>query len=303
MLSAVSAVALGLAIAIAGSGFPVSAQKTPQTAPPTAVVKAVTGAKTVFVVNGGTDNSFLNVIPGDANTCYNEFFTSLAGSGRFTMLKDPATADLLLVIRCSQDVDYERSASKYRLWDEIDGAPLVSLAVFTPAAKQPLYAITQPAGRASNIPKGKVAFAISINGITAKLLALSSSSPQLPSADTLMTGTGTVPAKIPTAKRLYVALDSQNSSADPTSMIAPFSAALKASGRYVLTPTVQDADLTLNVAFDSVMVIRICDPATQQLLWTLSDPTRNMDPKGNKGHLQREVDGVAAAFEALGKIQ
>jgi hypothetical protein len=50
MLSAVSAVALGLAVATAGSGFPVSAQKTPQTAPPTAAVKAVTGAKTVFVV-------------------------------------------------------------------------------------------------------------------------------------------------------------------------------------------------------------------------------------------------------------
>jgi hypothetical protein len=121
--------------------------------------------------------------------------------------------------------------------------------------------------------------------------------------DTLMTGTGPVPAKIPTAKRLYVALDSQNSSFDPTSLIAPFSAALQASGHYVITSTPQDADLTLEVAFDGVMVVRIFEPATQQLLWTLSDPTRNMDPKGNKGHLQREVDGVAAAFEALGKIQ
>ena len=29
----------------------------------------------MFVINGGSDNNFLNVIPGDANTCYNEFFT------------------------------------------------------------------------------------------------------------------------------------------------------------------------------------------------------------------------------------
>jgi len=182
----------------------------------------MTDTKKVFVVNGGTNNSFLNVIPGDANTCYNEFFTSLAGSGRFTMLNDPATADLLLVIRCEQRVDYERSASMNRLWDEVDYAPLVSLAVFTPGAQQPLYAITQPAGRASNVPKGKVAFANSINGITARLLALSSSSPKLPSADTLITGTGPVPAKIQTGKRLYVAVDSQNSAVDPTSIIAPF---------------------------------------------------------------------------------
>ena len=297
---AVSAVVLTLAVAAAGSGFPASAQKTPQNAPPTAVVEAVTGAKTVFVVNGGTDNSFLNVIPGDANTCYNEFFTSLAGSGRFTMLNDPATADLLLVISCSQEVDYERSASKYRLWDEIDGAPLVSLAVFTPGAQKPLYAITQPAGRASNVPKGKVAFANSINGITANLLALSSSSPKLPSADELMTGTGPVPAKIPTAKRLYVAKDAQNSSFDPTSIIAPFSAALQATGHYVITSTPQDADLTLEVAFDGVMVVRIFEPAPQQLLWTFSDPTRSVDPTRKKGNLQREVNGVAAAFEALG---
>lgn len=57
--------------------------------------------------------------------------------------------------------------------------------------------------------------------------------------------------------------------------------------------------MALEVAFDSVMVVRNCEPATQQLLWTLSDPSRNMDPKGKKGHLAREVDGVAAAFEAL----
>ena len=60
----------------------------------------------------------------------------------------------MLVIRCSQAVDYERSDSRYRLWDEVDGAPLVSLAILTPGIQQPLYAITQPAGRGSNIPKG-----------------------------------------------------------------------------------------------------------------------------------------------------
>lgn len=303
MPSAVSAVVLAFAVAAAGSGSPTSTKKTPPAPPPTAVVQAITAARTVFVVNGGTNDSFLNVIPGDANTCYNEFFTSLAGSGRFTILNDPAKADLLLMIRCTQDVDYERSASKSRLWNEIDGAPLVSLTLFTPGAKQPLYTITQPAGRASNIPKGNVAFANSINGITASLLALSSSSQKLPSADALVAGTGPVPSRIGAAKRLYVVPDPQDSSSDPTSLIAPFSAALQAGGRYIIASTPQDADLTLEVAFDSVMVVRICDPATQQLLWTLSDPKRNMDPQGKKGHLEREVAGVAAAFEALGKSQ
>ena len=292
-----SATIFTLALSILGSAPRSFAQGTAQDR----AAETVRSAKTVFVVNGGSNDNFLNVIPGDANTCYNEFFTSLAGSRRFRMLDDPAAADLILVIRCSQAVDYERSASRNRLWDEVDDAPLVSLAVFTPGTQQPLYAITQPAGRGSNIPKGKVAFANSINALTAKLLELGSSPPALPSPDALLAGAGPVPARIPAAKRLYVTADRKNSAVDPTSTLAPFSAALKATDRYSLVSTSQDADLVLNVSFDTVMVVRICEPGTQQLLWTLSDPSRNIDPKGNKGHLNREVAGMAAAFEALGK--
>lgn len=139
-----------------------------------------------------------------------------------------------------------------------------------------------------------MAFADSINTLTAKLLWLGSGPPALPSPDTLLAGIGPVPVRTPAAKRLYVVADRKDSPVDPTSLIAPFSAALQAS-------TPQDADLVLNVAFDSVMVVRICEPSTQQLLWTLSDPSRNFDPKGNKGHLDREVARVTAAFETLGK--
>jgi hypothetical protein len=303
MRFAVCAVILAFAVATAWSGSSACAQRTPPHARPTVAVEALTHAKKVFIVNGGTNDSFLNVIPNNANTCYNEFFTSVVGSGRYTMLNDPATADLLLVIRCAQGVDYERSASRKRLWDEVDYDPIISLAVFRPGAQQPVYAMTQPAGRGSNVPKGRVAFANSINSITAGLLALNPTSPKLPSADALIAGKGPVPARIPAAKRLYVAADLQNSNGDPTSLIAPFSAALQTSGRYVLSSTPKGADLVLEVSFDSVMVVRICDPGTQQLLWTLSDPSRNMDSKGKKGHLTREVAGVAAAFQALGKAQ
>jgi hypothetical protein len=57
-------------------------------------------AKTVFVSNAGADSGlFPEPFSGDPDRAYTEFYTALKATGDFTLLPDPAHADLVLELR------------------------------------------------------------------------------------------------------------------------------------------------------------------------------------------------------------
>jgi hypothetical protein len=64
------------------------------------VPAAITVAKTVFVSNAGSDSGlFPEPFSGDSDRAYTEFYSALKASGNFTLVADPAQADLVLELR------------------------------------------------------------------------------------------------------------------------------------------------------------------------------------------------------------
>ena len=67
------------------------------------VPPALTAAKTVFVSNAGSDSDLfplpferVHLYSGDPDRAYTEFFQALQKAGNFTLVADPAQADLVL---------------------------------------------------------------------------------------------------------------------------------------------------------------------------------------------------------------
>jgi hypothetical protein len=64
------------------------------------VPPAITAAKNVFVSNAGSDSGlFPEPFSGDADRPYTEFYAALKAAGNFTLVPDPAQADLVLELR------------------------------------------------------------------------------------------------------------------------------------------------------------------------------------------------------------
>src|ERR1700683_1202625 len=64
------------------------------------VPPAITAAKTVFVSNAGSDSGlFPEPFSGDPDRPYTEFYSALKATGDFTLVGDPAQADLVLELR------------------------------------------------------------------------------------------------------------------------------------------------------------------------------------------------------------
>jgi hypothetical protein len=61
---------------------------------------AVTAAKTIFVSNAGADSGlFQSPFTGDPDRAYTEFYAALKATGNYTLVGDPAQADLVLELR------------------------------------------------------------------------------------------------------------------------------------------------------------------------------------------------------------
>jgi hypothetical protein len=61
---------------------------------------ALATANTVFVSNAGSDSGLCpELFSGDPDRAYTEFYTALKATGDFTLLPDPAHADLVLELR------------------------------------------------------------------------------------------------------------------------------------------------------------------------------------------------------------
>jgi len=64
------------------------------------VPKAIAAAKTIFVSNAGSDSGlFPEPFTGDSDRPYTEFYAALKAAGNYTLVGDPAQADLVLELR------------------------------------------------------------------------------------------------------------------------------------------------------------------------------------------------------------
>ena len=147
----------------------------PATPPPPDVIAKVTAAKKIFVSNLGEDPEYIHEIPGGPNVTYDEFYASLKQWGYFQLVDSAAQADLIFEIKGAERTeDTEWTPGPGLRPDDITTTvypALLWLSIFD-SSQHFLYRIVLPAGRAGNIPKGKIAFAKSIDALTDKVKAL-----------------------------------------------------------------------------------------------------------------------------------
>jgi hypothetical protein len=147
--------------------------KHPAPPPPLAVIARVTSAKKIFLSNAGADNYFVNDIPGGADVSYNELYASLKQWGYFQLVDSLAQADLIFEIRGTETCDWNQRGNITRdHYVQVCSAFMLNLSILGPSTQGLLYKIVLAAGRAGNIPKGKIAFAKSIDALTAQVKAL-----------------------------------------------------------------------------------------------------------------------------------
>jgi hypothetical protein len=151
----------------------------PPPPPPSAqVIARVTAAKKIFLANAGSSELFTDELTGGANGSYNELYASLKQWGYFQLVDSPAQADLIFKIRSDEDIDETQvmdwnphsTSSSYTIMGPRH--PKFTLSILDPPTGTVLYQIVSPAGRGSNIPKGKIAFTQSINVLTDKIKAI-----------------------------------------------------------------------------------------------------------------------------------
>jgi hypothetical protein len=146
----------------------------PAPPPPLAVIAKVTAAKKIFVSNAGEDPEFIHEIPGGPNVTYDEFYAALKQWGYFQLVDSAAQADLIFQIKgaeITEDTEHTGMGVKPDDYATTVYPALLNLSILDPS-QHLVYKIVLPAGRAGNIPKGKIAFAKSIEALTDKVKAL-----------------------------------------------------------------------------------------------------------------------------------
>lgn len=112
------------------------AQQTPSPIPP-----ALTTAKSVFVSNAGTDSGlFPEPFSGDSSRAYSAFYNALNASGAFTLVGDPANADLVLELRLFAPYG-PTNANKQN--GAADPRPMFRLVVYDRKTHYILWTVTQ----------------------------------------------------------------------------------------------------------------------------------------------------------------
>jgi hypothetical protein len=268
------------------------------TSPSSAVIAKLKSAKTVFVSNLGADGSFSFDIPGGANVCYNELYASLKQAGNFELVEDPDHADLILAIQCTErlyDITNNGRGVQERDYSYTNYPPYLNLAVLEPGNKTPLYTIRTLAGRASNIPKGKIAMANSINGLTTKVMAIVGKTPPLPAPATLVNVVGLVPPRVVQAKKVF--LRSNNAAGD---LMAALTASLNAWGHYTIVDSPQQADIVLVIDDGYILTAEVFTPSEKFQLWTVTDPNyRGYGGLRRKKMITAEIANMMKAFKTL----
>jgi len=101
---------------------------------------AITAAKTIFVSNAGSDSGlFPEPFSGDPDRPYTEFYSALKTTGDYTLVGDPAQADLVLELRLvapygPSEANKQKGAS--------DPLPMFHLVIYDGKTHYILWAVT-----------------------------------------------------------------------------------------------------------------------------------------------------------------
>ena len=254
------------------------------------VIARISAAKTIFLSNAGDNDYFNGEIPGGPDVSYNQLYAALQQWGHFQLVDSPAHANLIFQIRGTELApDLAPAPDAYHIIAQ-QHQPQLVLTILDPTNLTPIDTITTPAGRSSDVPKGSIAFARSIEWLTFQISTRVSalhpnSSDKLASRDTLrppfntlIQFTAPVPPQVLNAKSLYLVNDTPASNSTHTSKPSPyfdgFQTALTTWAYYHLTDSPQSADLVLRYHDDEAngTYLTLNDPATNAILWTITDP-------------------------------
>lgn len=99
---------------------------------------ALAAAKTVFVSNAGSDSGlFPAQLAGDPDRAYTEFYAALKATGDFTLVADPAQANLVLELRLLWPSNPNKQA------DVVLPPPMFRLVVYDGKTHYILWTVTQ----------------------------------------------------------------------------------------------------------------------------------------------------------------
>jgi hypothetical protein len=259
------------------------APPTSQPAPPD-VIARVTAAKTIFLSNAGANDSFGYEITGGPNVAYNELYAALQQWGYFQLTDSPAHADLIFQIRGTELIpNLEDTASGHVIARQ--HAPKLDLTILDPhvdsPSPTPVDTLTVLAGRGTDVPKGEIAFAQSIEVLTYQIGTLVAvphhPSGKLidrdafrPSFESLIQSVAPVPPQLLNAKSIYV----ENDASDRSPYYKALITALTTWGHYHLTDTAATADVLFHFHDDAAdgASLTITAPSTHVILWTITDP-------------------------------
>jgi hypothetical protein len=250
-----------------------------------AVIARVTAAKTIFLSNAGANDSFNNEITGGPNVAYNELYAALQQWGYFQLVDSPAHADLIFQIRgtelapnLAQTVDNLHIIAQQH-------APHLVLTILSPSDATPIDTITTLAGRGTNISKGTIAFAQSIEWLTYQISTrvsapradsgkLQSRDTLRPSFESLIHSEAPVPPQVLSAKTIYLQNDTPSPHPNEDRHFKAFTAALTTWSYYHLTDSADSADILFHFQSDEAngTSITLTDPTTKAILWTITDP-------------------------------
>jgi hypothetical protein len=259
------------------------ARETPPSPPPAPpdVVARVTAAKTIFLSNAGANDSFGYEITGGPNVSYNELYASLKQWGYFQLVDSPSHADLIFQIRGTELLpNLENTFSAHVIAKQ--HAPKLELTILDPhSLSTPIDTLTVLAGRGTDISKGTIAFAQSIEVLTYQIGTLVAvprpTSDKLigrdafrPSFESLIKSIAPIPPQLLNAKNIYV----ENAAPAKSHYYQGLITALNTWNHYHLTDSAQAADVIFHFHDNEAngTSITITDPTTKAILWTITDP-------------------------------
>jgi hypothetical protein len=303
----ISALCLCLAALTLGHATAAAAQAPQQ--PPPGVIARISSAHKIFLSNAGADDSFLHDIPSGATIGYNQLYASLQQWGYFQLVDTPAQADLIFQLRGTEAAPELESTFSGSIVPH-QHAPILELTILDPQDLTLLDTITFPAGRADTIPKGNIAFAQSIEGLTYKIgllmptprrasHTLLAASTTRPSFETLAQTISPIPPPVLNAKNIYV--DTDASPNNP--YLKHLTTGLTTWGYYHFADTPNQADVifTLHDAPTGISVT-IHPPSSKAILWTISDPHYGFYRQGGEKRAAALTENLISTLKQLNHI-
>ncbi|MFP5236830.1 MAG: hypothetical protein ACLGSD_13090 [Acidobacteriota bacterium] len=118
-------------------------------AAPAPVPPAILHAKTIFLSNQSADSGLIpDIYSGTPDRGFNELYAALQASHRFTIVSDPAQADLVLSLRLVAPIDVAAARDEPRPQGFPQPLPLFRLAIYDRPTHYVLWTLTEPIQKA-----------------------------------------------------------------------------------------------------------------------------------------------------------